>query len=212
MTWTGAGGAQAAEAALDLLDVAESYRADFTVSSTRGVYQGRVWHQPGQERREVDTKNGPQAVLIDRTNGTAHLIGPNGVWSVGLSLPSAGALVGGLDSWRVERHREGEERVGAIRASRWATTAQGPYGRFDGRIWLSPEGILVKADGRITNGEGDGQAVTMTLSNLKIDPIDPLRFELPQGGLALDFRQVPPEQIARALEQVRPLLGGRKAQ
>jgi hypothetical protein len=204
-----AGPVRADEGALDVLDAPLSYRADFSVSSPRGVYHGKVWHRPGHERRMVETRDGEQAVLIDRAKDAAYLIGKNGSWSVGLSLSSAAALIGGIDSWRVERSRIGEERVGTIRATRWKALAQGPRGQFDGEIWTSHEGIIVKADGVISSSDVPSQAVSMILSDLKTGPVDPALLDLPQGGMALDLRQVPPDQVVRTLERLKPLLEGR---
>ena len=87
-----ASGAMAAESALDLLDSAAPYHADFSVSSPRGTYQGTVWHVHGRERRDVVTSGGGQGVLILRDSDAAYLLGLSGKWYVGLSLKAAGAL------------------------------------------------------------------------------------------------------------------------
>ena len=110
VTGAGAAGApaRAGESAFDLLDVAQPYRADFTLSSARGSFRGTVWHAPGRERREVATSSGSQALLIRRDSDIAYLIGNRGAWTVELSLSADGALSGAIETWQVERRRQGE--------------------------------------------------------------------------------------------------------
>ena len=200
----------AAEAALDLLDASVSYTADFTVSSPRGAYAGKVWHAPGRERREVATSGGGQGVLILRDSDAAYVLGLSGKWYVGVSLKAAGALAGGLDSWRVERSKLREETIAGIRATRWKVRADGPKGGFTGEMWTSRDGIVVKAVGVVDNPNGDDQPVEMALSGLKVGTVDRQKLELPQGWFGFDLRKVPADRIEQAIEGIKPLLEGRK--
>jgi hypothetical protein len=203
--------ALAAESALDLLDVQASYTAAFSVTSSRGTYHGQVWHMPGLERREVATTGGGQGILIDRKADTATLLGLSGKWYVGLSLRAAAGMAGGLDSWSATRTRLREESVAGIKATRWKTRAEGPKGGFTGDVWTSREGIVVKAVGMLSNADGDDSPVEMTLSNLRIGPVERQVFDLPKGWFGFDLRQVPPDKVVQAVESLKPLLEGRKA-
>ena len=204
-----AGGAWASEPALDLLDSAISYRADFTVSSSRGTYQGQVWHSHGSERRDVATSGGGQGILILRDSDAAYVLGLSGKWYVGVSLQAAGALAGGLDAWRVERSRLREESVAGIRATRWKVRADGPKGGFAGDIWTSREGIVVKAVGVVENPNGDDSPVEMSLSRLQVGPVDRHMLEVPKGWFGFDLRKVPADRIEQAVAGIKPLLEGR---
>jgi len=202
--------AWAAEPALDLLDTQASYTAAFSVTSSRGTYHGRVWHAPGKERREVATAGGGQGILIDRNADTATLLGLSGKWYVGLSLRAAAGMVGGLDSWQATRTRLREEKVAGLSATRWKTRAEGPKGGFTGDIWTSREGVVVKAVGVLNSSDGDDSPVEMSLSDLRVGPVDRQMFELPKGWFGFDLRQVPPEKVVQAVESLKPLLEGRK--
>ena len=202
--------AMAAEVALDLLDAPVSYTADFTVSSPRGAYAGKVWHAPGRERRDVATSGGGQGVLILRDTDAAYVLGLSGKWYVGVSLKAAGTLAGGLDSWRVERSKLREESVAGIRATKWKVRADGPKGGFTGEIWTSRDGIVVKAVGVVDNPDGDDQPVEMALSGLRVGAVDRQKLELPQGWFGFDLRKVPADRIEQAIEGIKPLLEGRK--
>lgn len=199
--------ARAAEKAIDLLDVPVSYTADFTVSSDHGTYSGTVWHAFGRERRDFGTSGGGQSVLLRRDTDSAYLMKPSGRWYVGLGFQAVGALAGGIDSLTVDRRKLGEENVGGIRATRYKVAAAGPKGsRFDGHAWFSKEGILVRAEGWLSEGGGKESQVDMVLSNLRVGAVDDRKFELPAGWLGMDLRAVPPEKIAQALEGLKPML------
>jgi hypothetical protein len=200
----------AAESALDLLDTPASYSADFTLVGPRGTYNGKVWHAKGRERRDVDTSGGGQGVLIHRDTGAAYLLGLSGKWYVGLSLQAASAFAGGLDGWRVERTRQGEDSVAGIRTTRWKARAEGPKGGFTGDIWTSRDGIVVKALGHVDKADGDDQPVNMELSRLKVGPVDARMLDLPQGWFGLDLRKMPADRVEQAIEAARPLLEGGK--
>lgn len=199
--------ARAAEKAIDLLDVPVSYTADFTVSSDRGTYSGTVWHAFGRERRDFGTAGGGQSVLLRRDTDSAYLMKPSGRWYVGLGFQAVGALAGGIDGLVVERRKLAEEKVGAIRATRYKVVATGAKGaRFDGDAWFSKEGILVRAEGWLSEGGGKESQVEMELSNLRVGAVDDRKFELPAGWLGMDLRAVPPDRIAQALEGIKPML------
>ncbi len=199
--------ARAAEKAIDLLDVPVSYTADFTVSSDRGTYSGTVWHAFGRERRDFGTAGGGQSVLLRRDTDSAYLMKPSGRWYVGLGFQAVGALAGGIDGLVVERRKLAEEKVGAIRATRYKVAATGAKGaRFDGDAWFSKEGILVRAEGWLSEGGGKESQVEMELSNLRVGAVDDRKFELPAGWLGMDLRAVPPDRIAQALEGIKPML------
>ncbi|MBI3445770.1 MAG: hypothetical protein HY055_10530 [Magnetospirillum sp.] len=202
--------ALAAEAALDVLDPPAAYSANFTVSSARGTYHGKVWHMQGLERREVATAGGGQGVLINRGDDTAYLLGLSGKWYVGLSLRAAAGMVGGLDAWKVQRSKLREENVDGQRATRWKTRADGPRGGFAGDIWTNRDGIVVKAAGTMNSADGDDTPVEMVLSEVRVGGVDRRVFELPQGWFGFDLRQVPPEKVVSAVESLKPLLEMRK--
>jgi len=203
--------ARAAEPALDVLDAQVSYSADFTMTGPRGAYTGHVWHAPGSERRDVATQGGGQGILIHRDTGTAYFLGIGGKWYVSLSLEAAGAVIGGLQSWQIERTRIGEETVAGVRTTRWTAQASGPKGGFDGEIWTNRDGIVVKAVGTVAAPGGDPSPVEMTLSKLKVGPVDPQMLEVPEGWFSLDLRKLPADRVVQAIEGMKPMLDKRNA-
>ena len=202
--------AAAAERALDLLDAAVSFTADFTVSGDKGTYHGSVWHAPGRERRDFSTKDGGQAVILRRDTNSAYLLKPSGRWYVGLAFSAVGVLAGGIDTLTVERTRLGSDVVAGIRATRYKVVGNGPKGsHFDGHAWFTNDGVMMKAEGTVTESNGRRSEVATALSNLRLGKVDERMFELPAGWMGMDLRSVPPERLAQAIEAMRPLLEGR---
>lgn len=202
--------ALAAELALDILDPPAAYSANFTVSSSQGTYNGKVWHMQGLERREVATSGGGQGVLINRGDDAATLLGLSGKWYVSLSLRAAAGVAGGLDAWKVQRSKLREETVAGQRVTRWKTKADGPRGGFSGDIWTNRDGIVVKAVGTMNSADSDDSPVEMLLSDIKVGAVDRRVFDLPQGWFGFDLRQVPPDKVVSAVEGLKPLLEMRK--
>lgn len=197
--------------ALDLLDAPVSYSADFMVSSDKGTYRGSVWHVPGRERRDFETNQGGQAILIQRDSDAAYLMKPSGRWYVGIGLRAAASLVGGIDALTVERTRLHEEVVAGIRSTRYRIEATGPRGsRFDGDAWFSKEGIMVRAVGVLSGPDGHRSQVETSLSHVKVGSVDPQMLELPGGWFGMDLRSVAPDKLAQAIAGLRPLLEGRR--
>lgn len=204
------GAARASERALDLLDAPVSFTADFQLSGDKGTYHGTVWHVPGRERRDFATAQGGQSVILRRDDDSAYLLKPGGRWYVGLGFSAVGALAGGLDQLTVARVRQGRERVGGIAATRYKVTAQGPKGGgFAGLAWFSDDGVLLKAEGDLTEPGGRSSRVATALSNIRVGKVDATRFEVPAGWFGMDLRSVPSERVAQAIDSLRPLLEGR---
>lgn len=200
----------ASEPAIDLLDAPVSYTAQFSVSSDKGTYDGTVWHAPGRERRDFQTNNGSQTILLRRDTDAAYLMKPSGRWYVGLSFQAVGALAGGVDALTVNRRKVGDATVAGIRATRYKVDATGPKNSsFEGDAWFSQDGILLRAEGVVTAPDGKRSNVSTTLSNVKVGPVADLMFELPSGWFGMDLRTVPPDRIAQAVEGIKPLLEGR---
>ncbi len=192
----------AAEAVLDLLDPATPYTAAFTVHSDKGDFSGIVRHAKGRERRDWATKDGGQALYLNRAEDAAVLLKPTGKWYVGLSLSAVARLAGGLDSLTVQRAKLGEDATAGVRATHYRITAQS----FEGEAWFSKEGIPLRIQGTLTAPDGRAQWVETELSDVRIGVVDQSWLGIPPGFFGMDLRKVPPEQLEQAITTLRPLL------
>jgi len=180
----------------DLLDAKTNFAADFyLLSGSKGDYRGSVVHAPGRERREFDTATGHQALLLRRDIDEATMLWPERKWFVTTSFTSAAAmagLTGGIEGVMLDRKAAGKETISGEPCARYdvnGTSDQG--GEFHGRMWMTRDGILMKAAGTL-NFQGRETKVETGLLNLQRITADPTAFVLPSDykGLPLDFTKL----------------------
>lgn len=95
----------------------------------------------------------------------------------------------GIGRSQTKREKAGEEDVAGRRTVKYrveAKTAQGQ--EYKGFAWLTPERIVVKLDGEVTQGRRT-RRLTMSASELRIGPLDDAIFRVPADyGLLEDKR------------------------
>ena len=203
--------AAGAEVALDLLDAPVAYRAVYRASDGKGVYGGKVWHEPGKERRDFDTSGGGQSVLLRRDLDAAYLMKPSGKWYVAVGFHAALSLAGGLDSLSVVRQKMGQETVEGQKATRYHITADAKGGRgFVGDLWSLPSGIPIKVEGTETEPSGKITTVSLIQEHIVAGPVETGILDVPQGYMGINLKTVTPENLAQAIQAITPLLAGKK--
>jgi hypothetical protein len=204
-----AGAAAAPVPALDLLDAKVEYSADFYVRSDKHVYDGKVWHAPGKERRDIETAKGGQVLLLRRDLDQAIMLTPHNRTFVGLSFKAAGAFVGGLDGMMAERRRIGVSSVSGVPATRYEVTATSADGsRFTGDMWFTDDGIMMKAVGTVSH-QGRDMMVETGLRRLKLGKVKDTLFDMPGGYSGLNLTGMKPDQMSQMLKVLQGQNSGR---
>ncbi len=176
----------------ELLDAQLDYTADFYLVSDKGRFQGSVIHAPGRERRDFEVSGGRQALLLRRDIDQAAMLWPERKWYVATSFLSVANLVGGFDGVSVDRKAEGSERISGEMTTRYQVSGSSAGGGdFQGRMWFTKDGILMKLVGKVTFG-GRQIPIETGLSNLLRVKADAAAFVLPGDykGLPLDFAKL----------------------
>lgn len=190
---SGSAAAKAAPVALsDLLDAKTEYQADFYVSSDKGRYGGTVLHAPGRERRDFTTGQGAQALLLRRDIDQAAMLWPDRKWYLSTTFTALSGLIGGFDGVLVDTRQAGRETIAGEPTTRYEVSGDDPQGgRFKGRFWMTPDGIIMKLIGEATYS-GKTTPVEMGLSHLARGPVNQSAFALPTDykGLPLDFSKL----------------------
>lgn len=167
-----------------LLDAQTDYEADYSLTSGRSEYHGTVAHAPGRERRDFATASGGQAIILRRDIDQATILWLQRKWYVTTNLSAVADLVGGFEGVMLDRHRDGSGLVAGEECSRWRVTGDG----FEGRMWFTRDGILMKATGTVTY-RGRDTPFAMELSHLRRTAVDPALFAPPEGfhGIPLNL-------------------------
>lgn len=209
--WGGDVYAAGAESALDLLDAPVAYSATYRASDGKGVFSGKVWHEPGRERRDFETKSGDQSVLLRRDNDSAYLMKPSGKWYVAVGFHAALSLAGGFDGMSVSRQKVGPDSVEGQNSTRFHITANTKDGRgFVGDLWSLASGIPVKVEGVETEPTGKKTQVSLIQTNIIAGPIEAGRLDVPQGYMGINLKTVSAENLNQAIQSITPLLNGGK--
>jgi hypothetical protein len=157
----------------------DSYAADVSLDVGPSHYAGTVRHDRGRELRTLDTKYGRQTFLVRPDRGRAWSLqaGFGVALEVELNAPELGIDLGRL--YRIEATPRGRETISGLAVTRYRLAGEVvKNSRFEGDVWSTDSGILVKVDGTATDA-GHPQPVRMLLSNIKRGPQDPSLFEVP---------------------------------
>ena len=199
------------EKALDLLDAPVAYSASYRASDGAGEFTGKVWHQPGKERRDFDTKGGGQSLLLLKEQDAAYLIKQSGKWYVAVGYHAAIALAGGFDAMTVTRQPKGSEVVNGIKTSRSHIAAHTADGReFAGELWTLASGVPVKVEGIETEPGGKQTHVTLEQTDIAVGHVGNDHFDVPQGYMGINLKKIPPEKLVQAIQGIMPLLAAKK--
>ncbi len=173
---------------------AAEYTAEFKVQGYGPKLRGRVYGAPGKERREIADPTGGTTLIFRYDLGVAWTLLATGPYYTEFPLrqsgappPPPGAVPPGLTRLK-------DDDINDVPATKYAFP-----GNPGGEIWLTPEGIALRIDGR---PRGDMPEIRFELDNLRMGPQNPGLFELPQGYTKYDPSAPPP---AANMEQPPPV-------
>lgn len=153
---------------------------------------GPMWQMPGRQRSEQALPALKPVLLLfaDRKDGDILL--PPLHTAIAFAPPKAFAL---LHAPGLLRHPASREDIDGVATTRYAVDVAAPEGRVTGSLWLSRDGIPMRADARFQAQDGKVTTIHWQLRHLKIGPQPAALFTVPRG-----YRLLPAEAVA-------PLLG-----
>lgn len=160
---------------------AAAYSADSTIQTGDLRISGRVWHDHGRERREMNVQGVTQVVIMRPDRNLAYMIMPqmNSGFEMDFGaagIPSPEQMMNGLDPVA-----EGHETVEGLDTTRYHVTGNASDGSaVEGRVWVTEDGIVVRFEGSAQH-QGQTQHVRMTLQNIVRGAQDAALFEPPAG-------------------------------
>jgi hypothetical protein len=142
---------------------------------------------------------------IDRK--VAWLLVPEQKLAVELALENFGLPGELLTGNGIRQTPVGQETIAGLRTTKVRVEREpkpNANGRFEGHVWTTAEGIIMKVVG---SGENQGRRgeVNMTFSDVKIARQDPALFELPAGYRRLALVGVDLESLMAGMEQLKSM-------
>lgn len=185
-----------AAASPNLLDLKVEYSADTVIGSGDHPRIGHLWRTPTALRHELTEHGQTETIIVRLDRKTAWMLVPALKLALttdldGLAqLPGAAAVLDAAD--KLKPVAAGTTVMDGLRATRYRVRLDDPAdGQFDGYIWTTAQGIILKIDG---SGEQNGRrgALHLQFRNIHVGPQDTALFEPPAG-----YRQitVPPQAV-----------------
>lgn len=194
-------------AAANVLDLKTEYSAASAIQTPKGMQRGRVWRTPMALRHEMidDPRANTLIARLDRK--VAWLLVPEQKLAIELGLENFGLPTELLTGAGVKQTPVGQETIAGQRTTKVHVerpAGQNGNGRFEGDVWTTAEGIIMKIIG---SGENQGRAghVNMSFSDVRVGRQDPGLFELPAGYRRLALVGVDFESLMAGIEQFKAL-------
>jgi len=155
-------------------------------------YAGRMWHMPGEQRHEQELPAIKPVFILRAGNTRADIVLSQLHTVVEVALPEELSI---LSNPNLLRRPVGQETVNGITTTKYAVEENLSGGHIAGALWLSPDGIPMRCDGKFEPKRGKTSTVHWELRNVKFGRQDEALFAVPQG-----YAKLSPEAAA-------PLLG-----
>ena len=158
------------------------YSADSVMEAESHTLKGKIHYTPGKQRQEMGGDDGMVMIIRRDKQVIWQLMG-----DMYMEMPMGQSESNDLENMDVEQTVVGEETVNGIKTTKSKVIATMADGRkFGGFFWTTKEGITVKMDLLMKEGEKKDR-IMMELSNLKIAKQDPKLFEPPPGAVKNDM-------------------------
>jgi hypothetical protein len=193
--------------AANVLDLKTEYSAASSIQTPKGVQRGRVWRTPTALRHEMTDESRGNTVIARLDRKVAWLLVPEQKLAIELGLENFGLPTELLTGAGVKQTPVGQETIAGMRTTKVHVerpAGQNGNGRFEGDVWTTAEGIIMKVVGA---GENQGRpgTVNMSFSDVKVARQDPALFELPADYRRLALKGVDFESLMAGIEQFKAL-------
>lgn len=157
------------------------YSADSVMEAQGMSMVSRVYHGKNKERFEM-TNSGMTSIMISRIDKKiAWMLMPDQKMYMEMDLKEAKQSSKDISDCRLSQKSLGTETVNGFKSTKNKITMTCPDKlTYDGHMWVTKEGIMMKMDAVAKTEDGDVRFRT-ELKNVKIGRQDPKLFEVPAG-------------------------------
>lgn len=162
--------------AATLMPPKTGYSATRVVNTGNNEISGKVYAQNRNERWEMNLQGMRQISILRHDAGQAYLYMPD--MNMAMTMGTADARKYGVSEIfsGVEAKETGSDVIDGERTTRYLIPADPKRGMPETTVWLTEDGIPVKAE-----GEGAQGPFSMVLKDLERGEQDPSLFKLPAG-------------------------------
>jgi outer membrane lipoprotein-sorting protein len=159
------------------------YSADMTMASDQGAMTSKIYYALGGKQRWEMNGQGQNVIMITRLDKkVAWTLMPQQSTYMEMSLSDASKKSGtNVNECDMDISSQGSETVNGVKATKSKVAMSCPDNtKYDGTMWVTKEGIMVKMDAVAGQGSNKGH-MKIDLTNLKIGSQDASLFEIPAG-------------------------------
>ncbi len=156
-----------------------SYDATAAVDAGSSHFTATINAAGPKERVTTQVNQIDQTVLVDLSTGSAQLLIP----ALNAAMPIDSRATGGLNLAQLNTLPvtvEGQETILGLPATRYGVKGDSRQGSFNGHVWETASGILLKVTGNAVHA-GETTPVNAVLTSVQLRPQDPALFQLPPG-------------------------------
>jgi len=162
------------------------YAADVIMTADGDKVNGKIMRTTGKERRELTVEGEPEILIIRLDRRLVWSLAPDDKLYVEASLDEALGRVPGPAGTPSEPPLTvtalGSETIDGLHATKKKVSGKESDGSpVEGTVWMSDEGIVLRAESDIVDEDGKHHLLRMELKNLRIGPQDSTLFEIPAG-------------------------------
>lgn len=196
-----------AVAAPDLLDLKVAYSAESVFGSGDHPRVGHLWRTPTALRHDMTDNGQTETIIVRLDRKTAWMVLPALKLALGTDLdglaqlPGAAAVLDAAD--KLNPVAAGSGVIDGLRATKYRIRMDDPTaGQFDGYVWETGQGIILKVDG---DGEQNGHrgAVHLQFRHVHVGPQDAALFEPPAGYHQIHVPPAAVEAMIKGLERLQ---------
>jgi len=162
------------------------YAADVVMTADGDKVDGKIMRATGKERRELTVEGEIEIIVIRLDRRLVWSLAPDDKLYVESSLDEALGRVPGPAGKPREAQLTvtalGSETIDGLHATKKKVSGkEGDGSPVEGTVWMSDQGIVLRAESDIVDEDGKHHMLRMELKNLRIGPQNSTLFEIPAG-------------------------------
>lgn len=190
------------------LDLKVPYTADSVIGRGDNLRTGKLWRTPNAMRHEWIERGVKQNVIVrfDQNLVWSQLPGTNVVVETDLAGLAALPIAALNDPANLRETAVGQETIEGMRVTKYrVATAPGAASSFEGHVWRTAEGIVLKIEGTGVH-QGKAGEIHLAFRNIRVGAVDERLFELPANAQKM---QVKGDDAAALADMIGRLQKGR---